>query len=57
MYIGWQKEGYEFDFPDLFKEKVTEEAKSAEDARKAIEEAQKLAQKNWTVRDLPTWFQ
>jgi len=52
-----QAEGYEFEFPDLFKEKVTESERTAEEFKKVSEEADKFAKQNWKVQELPPWFQ
>ena len=55
--ICWQAEGYEFEFPELFKEKVTDEEQTARDYKKGVEEHQQMLQKQWRVQDLPPWFQ
>ena len=57
MCVCRQAEGYELEFPDLFKEKVTEEERTAQEFKKASKEVEKLAKQNWKVQDLPPWFQ
>lgn len=57
MCVCRQAEGYEFEFPDLFKEKVTESERTAEEFKKVSEEADKFAKQNWKVQELPPWFQ
>jgi len=52
----WQAEGYELEFPDLFKEKITDEETTAQDYKKAAEESKNLSMKQWTVQDIPPWF-
>lgn len=57
--VAWVQvaEGYELEFPDLFKETVTEQERTAQDYRKAAEEIETLSQKQWHNQDLPPWFQ
>lgn len=43
-------------FPELFKEKQTEEEKSAKDFKKASVENEKIRRKQWSQLDMPVWF-
>lgn len=56
--IAWVQvaEGYEFEFPELFKDKITDEETTAQEYKKAAVENKELSKTQWQVQDLPPWF-
>jgi len=59
MYVNcvfWQAEGYEFEFPDIFKDKITDEEKTAQEYKKSTEDIKQLSKKQWRLDELPPWF-
>ena len=51
-----QADDQTFEFPDLFKSKQTEQQKSTNDFRKAVNESKRDMPKVWDRMDLPPWF-